>query len=72
MIHKDSDHDLDSPIPEQQHGCDTLKTKLASTPILALLKENRPFMIDTDASKFASGVVLLQKQDEGNLTHWVT
>lgn len=40
-----------------------LKYCLAKLPFLALPMADRPCMIDTDASEYALGAVLLQKQD---------
>jgi hypothetical protein len=45
---------------KQQQAFDTLKEKINSTPVLALPNLRQPFEIQTDASNYAMGVVLLQ------------
>jgi len=42
---------------------DTLKERLTSAPILALLTDEGTHILDTDASDFGLGAVLPQKQD---------
>ena len=49
--------------PEAQDAFESLKLKLTSTPILALLCLKEPFILYTDASQFAMGAVLAQMQD---------
>ena len=48
---------------EAQDAFDTLKTRLTSTPILALPCLQQPFILYTDANQFAKGAVLAQLQD---------
>ncbi|MCO5564626.1 hypothetical protein L7F22_018291 [Adiantum nelumboides] len=45
---------------EQQQSFEKLKVALASAPILAIVDPTKPFVVDTDASDRAIGVVLLQ------------
>ena len=45
---------------KQQKAFDTLKEKISTTPILALLDLQRPFEVQTDASDYAMGAVLTQ------------
>eukprot|EP00253_Pinus_taeda_P022396 PITA_22396 len=45
---------------KQQKAFDTLKEKISTTPVLALLDLQHPFEIETDASDYAMGVVLMQ------------
>jgi hypothetical protein len=45
---------------KQQKDFDTLKEKISSTPVLALPNLRQPFEIQTDASNYAMGAVLLQ------------
>jgi len=45
---------------KQQKAFDTLKEKISTTPVLALLDLQRPFEIETDASDYAMGAVLMQ------------
>ena len=44
---------------KQQQAFDTIKKKIVSTPILALPYLQQPFEIETDASGYAMGFVLL-------------
>ena len=43
----------------------TLKKKCATAPILAFTDLKRPFLLETDASKFSLGAVLQQIQEDG-------
>jgi hypothetical protein len=45
---------------KQQQTFDTLKEKISSAPVLALPNLRQPFEIQTDASNYAMGAVLLQ------------
>ena len=45
---------------KQQKAFDTLKEKISTTPILALSNFQQPFEIETDASGYAMGAVLMQ------------
>ena len=54
--------------PECQGRFDTLKAKMASTPILVFLDWNKEFHVHVDASSVALGVVLTQPS-EGDLDH---
>ena len=45
---------------KQQRDFDTLKEKINSTPVLALPNLRQPFEVQTDASNYAMGAVLLQ------------
>ena len=49
--------------PAAQDAFESLKLKLTSTPILAFPCLKEPFILYTDASQFAMGVVLAQVQD---------
>ena len=46
---------------KKQKSFDTLKQKIVIAPILALLYIQQPFEIETDASGYAMGAILLQK-----------
>jgi transposase InsO family protein len=48
---------------EAQDSFNTLKTALTSPPILAMPTDDGDFTLDTDASDYAIGAVLSQKQD---------
>jgi hypothetical protein len=45
---------------KQQQAFDTLKEKISSTPVLSLPNLRQPFEIQTDASNYEMGAVLLQ------------
>jgi transposase InsO family protein len=50
-----------------QAAFETLKNTIASTPVLKHPDPNEPFWVETDASNFALGCVLLQKDPDGAL-----
>jgi hypothetical protein len=45
---------------KQQEYFDALKEKISSSPVLAFLDLRQPFEIQTDASNYAMGAILLQ------------
>eukprot|EP00253_Pinus_taeda_P033750 PITA_33750 len=45
---------------KQQKAFDTLKERISIAPVLALLDLQHPFEIETDASEYAMGAVLMQ------------
>jgi hypothetical protein len=45
---------------------DALKDKFAKTPVLLMPDPAKPFVIESDASKFVTGVVLRQKDENGD------
>jgi hypothetical protein len=45
---------------KQQKSFDTLKEKITTAPVLALPNIQQPFEIETDASGYTMGVVLMQ------------
>lgn len=45
---------------KQQKAFDMLKENISTTPVLAFPDLQRPFEIETDASDYAMGVVLMQ------------
>ena len=68
---KDANPTWDDPKPTAVEAFETLKRKLISPTVLALLKRVLPFMIDTDASAYQMGAMLLQQQDPSNPKEWV-
>ena len=54
---------------EHQRSFDAIKNCLLSTPVLAPPRFNKPFTVDTDASKMALGACLLQENESDFLLH---
>ena len=52
---------------EQQTAFEALKEAVKNGPVLALPDPNLPFVVHTDASGFAVGAVLSQKQEDGQI-----
>ena len=50
-----------------QHAFDTLKTAFTSAPILNYFNPELPIIIETDASDFAIGAIISQKNEKGLL-----
>ena len=51
--------------PEVEEAVRILKDKITSAPVLVFPDFNKPFLLETDASKEGLGAVLSQKQDDG-------
>ena len=51
---------------ECQDAFDTLKKRFTEEPVLMMPDQTRPFQIETDASKYATGAVLTQLDANGN------
>ena len=51
--------------PEAEEAVRILKEKITSAPVLVFPDFNKPFLLETDASKEGLGAVLSQKQDDG-------
>jgi hypothetical protein len=52
-------------MPEAQRSFDLLKKKFTKEPVLMMPDPSRPFQIESDASKYASGAVLTQMDSTG-------
>jgi hypothetical protein len=53
--------------PECEHAFKELKQRFVEAPVLTMPDQDQPFYLETDASAFASGGVLMQKDDNGHL-----
>ena len=51
--------------PEQEEAFTSLIDKLCNAPVLAMPDPKLPYIINTDASEFALGAVLMQNQESG-------
>ena len=51
--------------PEVWEAVGILKNKIQLAPVLVFLDFDKPFLLETDASKEGLGAVLSQKQDDG-------
>ena len=51
--------------PEAEEAVQVLKGKISSAPVLVFPDFDKPFLLETDASKEGLGAVLSQKQDDG-------
>ena len=51
--------------PEAREAVDILKGKVQSAPVLVFPDFDKPFLLETDASKEGLGAVLSQKQSDG-------
>ena len=49
---------------EEQKSFDVLKAKFTEQPVLAMWEPSRPTRIETDASGFATGAVLMQRAED--------
>jgi len=54
---------------EQQNAFEALKKAFTMAPVLRIPNDKDPFKLSTDASDFATGVVLSQKDMQTNLWH---
>ena len=66
MTRKDAEPDFDNPTEAQLQAFEDPKARMSAPPILALPRYGRPFMIDTDASAYQLGCMLLRERDEAN------
>ena len=48
---------------EQTKAFDELKARVCSEPVIAILVDNAPYRVEADASDYAAGAVLSQKQE---------
>src|SRR3954471_16015135 len=49
---------------EQEQAFEGLKKAMSTAPVLAMPKDEEPFMIECDTSEGALGVILSQKQED--------
>ena len=72
MLRKNAGNDWHNSTEEQQSSFQELMARLIAPPSLALPKAHRPYLIDTDASAYAIGAVLLKQLEENDPTSWAT
>ena len=67
MLQKDrmSSFGKEPPTERQMESFEILKAAFLEPPVLALPKLGKPYMLDTDASAYQLGCVLLQEQENG-------
>jgi hypothetical protein len=53
--------------PEYEDAFQKLKQHFQEGPILIMADHTKPFYLQTDTSAFASGTVLMQKDDNGEV-----
>ena len=63
LLKKDTQFDW---TPACQESFDTLKKRFTEEPVLMMPDQTRPFQIESDASKYASGAVLTQMDSNGD------
>ena len=63
MLKKDTQFDW---TPACQESFDTLKKRFTEEPILMMPDQSRPFQIESDTSKYASGAVRTQMDSNGD------
>ena len=63
MLKKGAEPDFSEPTVVQSEAFESLKAALVSPPVLALPRAGCSYIIDTDASLYQLGAVLLQVQD---------
>ena len=51
--------------PKQENAFATLKEGFASEPVLMMPDQGKPFILECDASKYASGAILSQMDHNG-------
>ena len=52
---------------QQQQAFDALKQAFTSAPILVMANMSKPFILEADASDYATGAVLSQRQSDGKV-----
>jgi len=52
--------------PNQQHAFETLKKRFTEEPVLMMPDHAKPFQIEVDASKYATGAILTQTDSNGD------
>ena len=63
LLKKDKEYEWTA---ECQQSFEAIKQSLISAPILAIADQDKPFFVVCDASDFAIGCALMQKDDDGN------
>ena len=64
LLRKDIDFEWTT---ERNDIFNDLKRRFTTKPILSIPDQTKPFYIESDASKYATGAVLMQKDDNGTL-----
>ena len=64
LLKKDTPYDWTQ---ERDNCFNDMKRRFTTKPVLAMPDQTKPFVVESDASKYATGAVLMQKDSNGDL-----